>query len=103
MPQTYQLFQAKSLLVGHAEQPVLLQKSFGNALHLSSYFIIKLSGVIGGELILFAHGSNVEPESVISVMMIITYIFEQMFCRFEGAMGLHCNREATRQMTKGCE
>ncbi len=41
-----------------------------------------------------------QPESVISVMMIITYIFEQMFCRFEGAMGLHCNREATRQMTK---
>ena len=42
----------------------------------------------------------IKPESVISVMMIITYIFEQMFCRFEGAMGLHCNREATRQMTK---
>ena len=28
------------------------------------------------------------PESVISVMLIIAFIFEQMFCRFEGAMGL---------------
>ena len=33
-------------------------------------------------------------------MMIIAFIFEQMFCRFEGAMGFHCNREATKQMTK---
>ena len=40
------------------------------------------------------------PKSVISVMMIIAFIFEQVFCRFEGAMGFHCNREATKQMTK---
>ena len=40
------------------------------------------------------------PESVISVMMIIDYVFEQMLCRFDGAMGFHCNREATKQMTK---
>ena len=26
--------------------------------------------------------------------------YEQMYCRFEGAMGFHCNREATLQMTK---
>jgi len=26
-------------------------------------------------------------------MMITTYIFEQMFFRFEGAMGFHCNRK----------
>ena len=44
-----------------------------------------------------------KPKSVISVMMIIDYVFEQMFCHFEGAMGCHCNRKATRQMTKGCE
>ena len=31
------------------------------------------------------------PKSVISVMMIIASIFEQMFCHFEGAMGFHCN------------
>ena len=33
-------------------------------------------------------------------MMIITFIFEQVFCHFEGAMGFHCNREVTKQMTK---
>ena len=27
-------------------------------------------------------------------------IFEQMFCRFSGAMGFHYTREATRYMTK---
>ena len=42
----------------------------------------------------------VEPKSVISVMMIMDFIFEQMFWHFEGAMGFHCNREATKQMTK---
>ncbi len=31
---------------------------------------------------------RVKPESVISVMMIIAIILEQMFCRFEGAMGV---------------
>ncbi len=31
------------------------------------------------------------PESVNSVMMIMTFIFEQMSCYFEGAMGFHCN------------
>ena len=41
-----------------------------------------------------------KPKSVISVMMIISFILEQMFCRFEGAMGFHCNREATKHMTK---
>ena len=33
-------------------------------------------------------------------MMIITFIFEQVFCHFEGAMVFHCNREARKQMTK---
>ena len=28
------------------------------------------------------------------------FIFAQVFCRFEGAMGFHCNREARKQMTK---
>ena len=27
-------------------------------------------------------------------------VIQQVFCRFEGAMGFHCNREATKQMTK---
>ena len=40
------------------------------------------------------------PKSVISVMMIIAFVFEQMFCHFEGAMGFHCNREVTKQITK---
>ena len=40
------------------------------------------------------------PQSVISVIMIIAFVFEQMFCHFEGAMGFHCNREVTKQMTK---
>ena len=43
---------------------------------------------------------SLKPKSVISVMMVIAFTFEQMFCRFEGAMGFHCNREATKQMTK---
>ena len=37
------------------------------------------------------YGKPLEPESVISVMMIIDYVFEQMLCRFDGAMGFHCN------------
>ena len=32
-----------------------------------------------------------KPKSVISFIMIITFIFEQMFCHFEGTMGFHCN------------
>ena len=40
------------------------------------------------------------PESVNSVMMIMTFIFEQMSCYFEGAMGFHCNRKVARQMTR---
>ncbi|MBP5316011.1 MAG: hypothetical protein J6Y87_09145, partial [Muribaculaceae bacterium] len=43
---------------------------------------------------------QVNPKSVIGVMMITTLIFEQMFFRFEGAMGFHCNRKAKRQMPK---
>ena len=43
---------------------------------------------------------RVKPESVNSVMMIMTFIFEQMSCYFEGAMGVHCNREVARQMTR---
>ena len=43
---------------------------------------------------------SLKPKSAISVMMVIAFIFEQMFCRFEGAMEFHCNREATKQMTK---
>ena len=34
----------------------------------------------------------IKPKSVINVMMIIAFVFEQMFCHFEGAMGFHCNR-----------
>ena len=33
-------------------------------------------------------------------MMIMAFIFEQMSCYFEGAMGFHCNREVARQMTR---
>ena len=40
------------------------------------------------------------PESVNSVMMIMAFIFEQMSCYFEGAMGVHCNREVARQMSQ---
>ena len=40
------------------------------------------------------------PKSVISVMMITTFIFEQMLFRFEGTMGFHCNRKTGKQMTK---
>ena len=48
----------------------------------------------------FVHFFPFQPKSVISVMMIIAFVFEQMFCHFEGAMGFHCNREVTKQMTK---
>ena len=34
----------------------------------------------------------VKPKSAISVIMITAYIFEQMYLRFEGAMGFHCYR-----------
>ena len=40
------------------------------------------------------------PKSVISVMMISSFIFEQMSCNFECAMGFHCNRKVAGQMTK---
>ena len=43
---------------------------------------------------------GIKPKSVISVMMIIAFIFGQMFCCIEGAMGFHCNRKATEQMSK---
>ena len=33
-------------------------------------------------------------------MMITSSIFEQMYLRFEGAMGSHCNRETGIQMKK---
>ena len=39
---------------------------------------------------------RLKPKSVISVMMIIALFLKQMFCYFEGAMGFHCNREATK-------
>ena len=42
----------------------------------------------------------IKPKSFISIMMIIAFIFEQVFCHFEGAMGFHCNREVTKQMAK---
>ena len=42
----------------------------------------------------------IQPKLVISVMMITTFVFEQMSLRFEGAMGFHCNRKTERQMTK---
>ena len=45
----------------------------------------------------FVHSFPFQPKSVISVMMIITFIFEQVFCHFEGAMGFHCNREVTKK------
>ena len=35
-----------------------------------------------------------------SVMMIKTSVFEKMCSRFEGAMGLQCNRGTGRQMQK---
>ncbi|MBQ7988547.1 MAG: hypothetical protein IJ253_08575, partial [Bacteroidaceae bacterium] len=38
--------------------------------------------------------------SVNSVMMIMAFIFEQMSCYFEGAMGVHCNREVARLKVK---
>ena len=41
-----------------------------------------------------------KPKSVISVMMMTAFIFEQMSCCFECAMGFHCNRKAAGQMTK---
>ena len=44
--------------------------------------------------------SNVKPKSVISVMVIMVFIFEQVFWHFKGAMGFHCNRETTKRMTK---
>ena len=43
---------------------------------------------------------NFKPESVNSVMMIMAFIFEQMSCYFEGAMGVYCNREVARQMSQ---
>ena len=46
------------------------------------------------------HSFPFQPKSVISVMMIIAFIFEQMFCYFEGAMGFHCNQEVTKKMPK---
>ena len=39
----------------------------------------------------------VKPKSNISVMMIIAFVFEQMFCHFEGAMRFHRNRKAPEQ------
>ncbi len=39
-----------------------------------------------------------ESQSVISVMMIITSILEQMLFHFEEAMG-HCNGKTEREMT----
>ena len=41
-----------------------------------------------------------QPKSVISVMMMTAFIFEQMSCCFECAMEFHCNRKAAGQMTK---
>lgn len=34
---------------------------------------------------------SIKPKSIISVMMIIDFIFEQTFYRFEGAMMFHYN------------
>ena len=35
---------------------------------------------------------GIKPKSAISVIMITADIFEQMYLRFEGAMGFHCYR-----------
>lgn len=41
-----------------------------------------------------------KSKSVISVMMIIVLNLGTDVCCFEGAMGFHCNRKATEQMSK---
>ena len=40
------------------------------------------------------------PNRAFIVMMTRDLVFELMFCRFEGTMWFHCNREVTKQMTK---
>ena len=101
-PESFNLGQAKrqvqcSLQISHTlpkvqprcNQARELGQSLGRAM------LVRLQG-LGNE----NGGCLVKPESVNSVMMIMAFIFEQMSCYFEGAMGGHCNREVARQMSQ---
>ena len=49
--------------------------------------------IVKSSLLIFAKVTTVSNDDN-------SLIFLQMFCYFEGAMGFHCNREVTKQMTK---
>ena len=76
---------------------ILVCYHFGSFANFKHYYLFYVRQHLAGY---FPDAVSYNPKSVISVMMITTLVFEQMFLRSEGAMGFHCNRKTERQMTK---